>query len=158
MQAIRNNGLAIRTIGVSAALFASLVAGGIFIASIGRNPLDIYGMMLTQSLGNPYGIGQILFKASTLTCTGLSVALCLRAGYFNIGGEGQIMIGALAMALAGCSFPNAPAIILLPACLVTGLACAAIWGAIPGVLKGRTGANEVITSIMLNFIAADSLL
>jgi len=109
--------------------------------------------MLRESLGTGYGIGQTLFKATPLVFTGLAVALGFRAGLFNIGVEGQLYLGGLAAALAGIALAGLPAPILLPLALLAAAAAGCAWGAVPGALKARFGAHEVINTIMLNFIA-----
>jgi simple sugar transport system permease protein len=88
-----------------------------------------------------------------LVFTGLAVALAFRAGLFNIGGEGQLQLGALCAVFVGFSFQGLPWFIHLPLALLAALVGGALWGLIPAVLKARTGAHEVITTIMLNFVA-----
>jgi ABC-type uncharacterized transport system permease subunit len=135
------------------AVALALLAGAGFIAAIGEDPLSVYGLMLKETLGSGYGIGQTLFKATPLIFCGLSVAVGFRAGLFNIGGEGQLTVAAFAAALAGAEFHHAPAAVLLPLVLAVAMVTGAAWGAIPGLLKARFGAHEVINTIMLNFIA-----
>lgn len=135
------------------AVALSLAVGAIFIFAIGENPLAIYALMLRQSLGTGYGLGQTLFKATPLIFTGLAVALSFRAGLFNIGVEGQLYLGGLAAALTGAALAGLPALVLLPLALLAATAAGSAWGVIPGVLKARFGAHEVINTIMLNFIA-----
>jgi ABC-type uncharacterized transport system permease subunit len=135
------------------AVALSLAVGAVFILAIGEDPLAIYALMLRQSLGTGYGLGQTLFKATPLIFTGLAVALGFRAGLFNIGVEGQLYLGGLAAALTGVALAGLPAVLLLPLALLAAAAAGAAWGAIPGVLKARFGAPEVINTIMLNFIA-----
>jgi simple sugar transport system permease protein len=136
-----------------AAVTLALGVGALFILAIGEHPLEIYALMLRESLGTGYGIGQTLFKATPLMFTGLAVALGFRAGLFNIGVEGQLYLGGFAAALAGIAMSGAPAFLALPAALAAAALAGGVWGAIPGVLKARFGAHEVINTIMLNFIA-----
>ncbi|HTK30919.1 MAG TPA: ABC transporter permease [Candidatus Saccharimonadaceae bacterium] len=135
------------------AVLLALAAGALFILAIGEHPVEIYGLMLSQSLGTGYGLGQTLFKATPLIFTGLAVALGFRCGLFNIGVEGQLYLGGFAAALAGLAMKSAPPLIALPVALAAAALAGGAWGAIPGVLKARFGAHEVINSIMLNFIA-----
>jgi len=135
------------------ALLLAFAVGALFIAAIGENPLEIYGLMLQGTLGSGYGIGQTLFKATPLVFTGLAVALGFRAGLFNIGVEGQLYLGAFAAAMTGTALAHLPAIALLPLCVLAAALAGALWAAIPGALKARFGAHEVINTIMLNFIA-----
>jgi simple sugar transport system permease protein len=109
--------------------------------------------MSREAFGTGYGLGQTLFKATPLLFTGLAVALGFRAGLFNIGAEGQLYLGGFAAALAGVAFAGWPAPLLLPLTLLAAAAAGAAWGALPGVLKARFGAHEVINTIMLNFVA-----
>ena len=98
-------------------------------------------------------LSETLLSSTPLVLTGLSVALAFRAGLFNIGGEGQLQLGALASVFVGFSFTGLPWFIHLPLALAAGIVAGALWGFIPGLLKARTGAHEVITTIMLNFVA-----
>ena len=142
---------------VSAPLIAialALAAGAAFILAIGEDPFSIYALMARETLGTGYGIGQTLFKATPLIFCGLAVGLGFRAGLFNIGVEGQLTVAAFAAALTGAALAGWPAPALLPLTLLTAIAAGALWGAVPGVLKARFGAHEVINTIMLNFIAA----
>lgn len=102
-------------------------------------------------------LGGTLYKAAPLILGGLSVGLAFRAGLFNIGGEGQVMAGAFCSGFVGFTFTSLPAVVLLPFAVLTGLAGGALWGFIAGWLKARTGAHEVITTIMLNWIATFAL-
>ncbi|MCA2213873.1 ABC transporter permease [Jidongwangia harbinensis] len=97
-------------------------------------------------------ISETLTYAAPLVFTGLSVAVAFRGGLFNIGGQGQAVIGTIAAAVAGFSF-GLPIVLNLLVALIVGLAGGALWGFIPGILKARTGAHEVITTIMLNYTA-----
>jgi len=135
------------------AIAIALAAGAALIAAAGESPLEIYALMLRETLGTGYGLGQTLFKATPLICTGLAVALGFRAGLFNIGAEGQLVVAAFAAALVGVAGRALPATVLLPACIATAALAGAAWAAIPGVLKARFGAHEVINTIMLNFVA-----
>ena len=135
------------------ALLVAAVVGDILILSFGQNPGSVYRILIDGTWGNAYGFGQVLYKATTLTFTGLAVAVGLRAGLFNIGAESQLAAGGFLAALAGLVLPmGLPALATLPIYLVAAAAGGAIVGAIPGALKARFGAHEVITTIMLNFI------
>ena len=135
------------------ALLVAAVVGDILILSFGQNPGSVYRILIDGTWGNAYGFGQVLYKATTLTFTGLAVAVGLRAGLFNIGAESQLAAGGFLAALAGLVLPmGLPALATLPIYLVAAAAGGAVVGAIPGALKARFGAHEVITTIMLNFI------
>jgi simple sugar transport system permease protein len=135
------------------AVLLALACGALFILAIGEDPVGVYALMLRESLGTGYGIGQTLFKATPLVFTGLAVALGFRAGLFNIGVEGQLYLGGFAAAIVGLGLGGWPAGLALPVALLAAALAGAVWGAIPGVLKARFGAHEVINTIMLNFVA-----
>ena len=135
-----------------AALIA-LAASSLLILAVGGAPLEVYRLLLAGTWGNAYGIGQVLAKSTPLLFTGLSVALALQAGLFNIGAEGQLTVGAFCTALVGAHlWAGAPSVIAVPLCVLAGFAGGALVGAIPGVLKATRGSHEVINTIMLNFI------
>jgi len=102
-------------------------------------------------------LSETLVSTTPLLMAGLGVALAFRAGMFNIGGQGQLLMGAMGATLAGFSFTGLPAFIHLPLALLVGALFGAAWGFIPGFLKARTGAHEVITSMMLNYVALNLL-
>jgi simple sugar transport system permease protein len=135
------------------ALLVALVVGDILIILVGQSPSAVFRLMLSGTWGNWYGFGQVLYKATTLICTGLAVSLALRAGLFNIGAEGQLAAGGFATAVMGLVLPaGTPGLFAIPLCLLAAMAAGGIVGAIPGVMKARFGAHEVIVTIMLNFI------
>ena len=120
----------------------------------------IEGFRIWRQTGNPRELLEAMrsFSESLVITTpyiyaGLSVALGIRGGLFNIGAEGQLFVGGLAAAYVGYAVTGLPAIIHLPLAIAAGLLAGAIWGAIPGYLKARTGAHEVINTIMMNYIA-----
>lgn len=118
----------------------------------GRVVYDAYFALFDTSLNGIAPISRTLVEATPLLLAGLSVALAFRAGLFNIGGAGQLMMGAIAASYIGFNF-DLPAVLHLPLALVAGLAGGMAWGGIAGFLKAKTGAHEVISTIMLNFIA-----
>ena len=135
------------------ALLVAIVVGDLLILTFGQSPAAVYRLLLEGTWGNPYGIGQVLYKATTLTFTGLAVAIGIRAGLFNIGAEGQLAAGGFVAALVGLAVPAAtPAIIAAILCTLGAAAGGGVVGAVPGVLRARFGAHEVITTIMLNFV------
>jgi ABC-type uncharacterized transport system permease subunit len=137
---------------VIALLIAALV-GDVLILSFGQSPGEVYRLLIEGTWGNAYGFGQVLYKATSLTFTGLSVALGLRAGLFNIGAEGQLAAGGFAAAMVGLMLPaGTPAVLAAPLCMAGAFAGGGVVGAVPGALKARFGASEVIVTIMLNFV------
>ena len=135
------------------ALLAALAAGGLLIAAVGDDPVAVYGLLLGSALSWPDGIGYTLFYATPLIFTGLAVAVAFRAGLFNVGAEGQLYAAAFAAAWAGIVGAGLPAWLLAPLACAAAVAAGGAWGALPGILKARFGAHEVITTIMLNFVA-----
>jgi simple sugar transport system permease protein len=136
------------------AVVAAFAVGALFIGLIGQNPLEIYEKMLTRTVGTGYGLGQILFRATPLVLTGLAVAIPYKAGLFNIGGEGQALLGTFFCALVGTVLsPALPPCLAVLICLSTAAAVGGAWGALAGALRAHFGINEVISTIMLNFIA-----
>lgn len=138
------------------AVFTALVIGGIIIMLTGYSlaeTMDAYSALLQGSVGSLRAISQTLTEATPLIFTGLAVALAFRAGLFNIGGEGQLLMGGMLAVLAGFTFTGLPLFIHLPLAIVCGAIGGAIWGFIPGLLKAKTGAHEVIVTIMMNYIA-----
>jgi ABC-type uncharacterized transport system permease subunit len=140
-------------LGPLAALVAAFAAGGLLIAAVGDDPIAVYGLLLGSALSWPDGIGYTLFYATPLIFTGLAVAFAFRAGMFNIGAEGQLYVAAFAAAWVGITWAGLPAWLLAPLACAAAVGAGAAWGVIPGVLKARFGAHEVITTILLNFIA-----
>lgn len=135
------------------ALAVALVAGDLLMLAYGASPGAVWRQLLEGTWGNAYGLGQVLYKTTTLVCTGLAVALALRAGLFNIGAEGQLAAGGFSAALIGLVLPiGTPALLAVPACVIAACAGGGIVGAVPGVLRARFGAHEVIVTIMLNFV------
>ncbi len=117
------------------------------------DPIFAYGELLKGSLGSVNNIAKVLSKTATLTFTGLAVVITFRAKYFNIGGEGQFFAGALMSVLVGASLPSSlPAPVFIIVTLVLAFAIGAATSLLPALLKIRTGANEVFTTMMLNFI------
>jgi ABC-type uncharacterized transport system permease subunit len=136
-----------------AVVLIALAVGAIFILISNDNPIDAYRALFSGAFGDRRSIGETLVAAVPYTLGGLSFAVAYRAGLFNIGIEGQLMMGGLACGLFAASNLGLPAFIFLPAALVIAAVAGGLWGAIAGYLKARTGAHEVISTIMLNYIA-----
>jgi len=158
------------------AVLTGLIIGAFAIILSGANVFTAYGALFVGSFGDPvrffngfqqlfttgetagllkaiYPITESLVTATPYIFAGLSVALGFRCGLFNIGAEGQFFIGALCSAYVGYSIVGLPAYIHLPLALLGGAAGGALWGVIPGYLKARFGAHEVVNTIMMNWIA-----
>ena len=145
---------------VASVIFA-FVAGAIILVVTRADPIAAYSGLLCGGLGigctqgeNPaLQISNTIVFLIPLITTGAAVALPFRAGLFNIGAEGQFLAGAIACAAIGIKFENLPGIVLLPMVLVGGMVAGAFWAGIAGVLKATVGAHEVVTTIMLNYVA-----
>jgi simple sugar transport system permease protein len=117
-------------------------------------PVKAYGALLEGSLGSQTAILNTILQATPLVLGGLAVGIGFKAGLFNIGGQGQFLLGATAAAGVGAALATTPAPIAITAALLAGMLAGAFWGWIPGALKAFSGAHEVVTTIMLNSIAA----
>ena len=137
------------------ALLVSLAIGSALMLAIGCAPGHAWLAMIARVGGDPSQLGQVLYRATALTLTGLSVSIAQDAGLFNIGGEAQLTLGVLACAVVGAALPaGTPAIVAVPLCALAAASAGGAVGALIGVLRVARGAHEVITSIMLNAIAA----
>ena len=137
-----------------AAILAAMVLGGIFLALRGKDPLAAYGMLVSRGLGTSYGLSEILSHMAPLLIVSAGLLIALRAGDWNIGNDGQLMVGALlagvvAAALAG----TAPAPLMWVIAAVAGMAGGLLWALVPGILRVRWGLNEIITTLMMNYVA-----
>lgn len=134
------------------AILTAILVGSVFILMSGYNPLDAYGGLLDGAFGSPRGWSRTLLNMVPFILAGLSVAIAFKGGLLNIGAEGQIFIGSICAATVGYSLTGLPLMIHLPLALLAGAIGGALWGSIPGLLKAYTGAHEVITTIMFNYI------
>ncbi len=135
------------------AVVTALVLGGLIIFATGGNVLLAYQGLWEGSLGRPQSLSETLVWATPYIFGGLAVALAFKAGLFNIGVEGQIALGSLGAVYVGYAVKNVPFPFHLILAIAAGTLAGALWGAIPGFLKARTGAHEVIVTIMLNYVA-----
>lgn len=134
------------------AIAIAVVIGGALVAALGSNPLAIYGMLIEGSLIGWPNISVTLQQTTPLIFTGLAVAVAFRAGLWNIGVEGQMLMGALAAGIVG-SAVHLPAVLLVPLCILAAIAGGALWAAIPGVLRAYFNVNELVLCLMLNPMA-----
>jgi simple sugar transport system permease protein len=137
-----------------AALACALLVGAVFILLAKSNPVKAYGIMFTGPFSSKFGISETLVRAVPLLLVGLGIVISFRSGILNIGGEGQILIGAVAASAAATAFSQWPGAFLLPLVLLAGCAGGALWGGIAGWLKARLSVNEILSTVMLNQIAA----
>jgi general nucleoside transport system permease protein len=136
----------------SLAVVAALAVSFLVVAASGKNAPLGFAHLLQGALGGPGPLGETAVKSGVLILTGLSVAVAFTVGLFNIGGEGQLIWGALAAAVVGRAL-DLPAPLLVPASLLAAAAAGAAWGLLAGVLKVHRGVHEVISTILLNWIA-----
>ncbi|RMH00536.1 MAG: ABC transporter permease [Chloroflexi bacterium] len=135
------------------AVLLAVVIGAIILLVSGASPVAAYSALIKGSFGDGDAVARTLEKATPLVLSGLAVAFAFKAGLFNIGAQGQLLFGAIIAAALGFGIEGLPAIIHIPLALFGGALAGALYGAIPGALKTYTGAHEVITTIMLNFVA-----
>ena len=145
-----------RIVPVVSQVFAVSIAflvGAIVLLATGHSPIAAYGAVLMGAFGDLYGVGQTLTQATPIIFTAIAFLFSFKAGLFNIGAEGQFLIGGFLAALVGISFTGLPIYIHLPFALLAGAAGGAFWGLIPAVLKAKLDAHEVITTMMLSYVA-----
>ena len=135
--------------------FAALVVGAIVLAVTGQNPLSVYARIVDRAFISEGAFSGTLVSATPLLFTGLCAAVAFRIGFFNIGGEGQFVMGAIfGSGIALKLGADAPGVLSVAAMIVFGAIGGGLWALIPGVLKARFRTNEIITSLMLNYVAA----
>lgn len=135
------------------AVAVALAIGALLLLALQKSPLVAYSAMLGGAFGSVSGITQTLAKATPLLLIALGVMIAFRAGMINIGGEGQLIVGALAATAFSLSLPSWPGIVLLPLTALAGALAGSAWGFVPGILKARLGVNEILTTVMMNAIA-----
>jgi simple sugar transport system permease protein len=136
-----------------AAVLLSLVTGALLLLVVGADPLDAYRSMFEAAFGSLFSTSITVGKAIPRLVAALGIALALRAGLWNIGAEGQIYVGGAASTAVVLGAPDLPFPIVLTLALIAGTVAGALWGAIPGVMRASRGISEVITSLMLVYIA-----
>ena len=136
------------------AILGAFVAGGIFLLLRGRDPLAAYDILFRRGLGTSYGITETLIRMAPLLIMSAGLLVALRAGVWNIGLDGQLLVGALTSAIAASAVVGkvpTPAMWLIAA--VAGALGGLLWAVVPGVLRVRWGLNEIITTLMMNYVA-----
>lgn len=128
------------------------VFGGILLAA-GKNPLKAYADTFLYTLANAYGFSELLVRMTPILLTAVAAAIPSRLGLINVGGEGQLFLGAWLATAGALSFPHLPAWVLLPVITLLGFTGGALWAAIPGILRARRLVNETIATLLLNYVA-----
>lgn len=139
----------------------AFVVGGLIVLATGGNPFNAYaglicggfGIACTQGENPALQLSNTIVFTIPLITAGVAVALPFRAGLFNIGAEGQLLAGSIACTAIGIKFSSLPTPVLLPMVLIGGMLAGALWASVAGVLKATVGAHEVVTTIMMNYVA-----
>ena len=138
-------------------LLLAAIISALVILGIGQNPIEAVKLMVSGALGSTYGWGYTLYYATNFMFTGLAVSVAFHARLFNIGGEGQAMLGGLGVAIAALYIPWAHWTVAIIGCTIMSGIFGAFWAYIPAILQAKRGSHIVITTIMFNFIAAGLL-
>lgn len=146
-----------RTVPYVLAILAAFAITAVIIALLGHDPLEAFRAVLTNSFRNSFGLVQTLHKWTALTLLALAFAIPLAAGRFNIGGEGQLILGAVGAVAVGITFSDIPLPILLPLLLVSAVLAGAAWAGISAWLMARFKVNEILSTVLLNFVSFEIL-
>ncbi|NPA30375.1 MAG: ABC transporter permease [Chloroflexi bacterium] len=136
-----------------AAASLAFVLGAVVLALLGVSPLDAYAALLKGAFGSRNAFAETLVKATPLLLVGLGICIAFRGQVINIGGEGQMIVGALLATALGLAFPDWPGWVMIPLAMLVAMFGGAVWGGIPGVLKAYYNVNEILSTIMMNAIA-----
>ncbi|MFT4038298.1 MAG: ABC transporter permease [Thermomicrobiales bacterium] len=137
-----------------AAIVAALVLGGIFLLLRGKDPVAAYAMLFSRGLGTSYGITETLIHMAPLLIASAGLVISLRAGVWNIGIDGQLLIGGLLAGVTGAALAGqTPAPVMWLAAAGAGMLGGLLWAVVPGILRVRWGLNEIITTLMMNYVA-----
>lgn len=137
----------------AAAILLSLVFAGAILMIFRLNPLEIFKTILIGSLGSEMRIHQTIIKAVPLIITSLGILVAFKMKFWNIGGEGQIMMGAFAASYVALFFPDMPKAIALPLMAIAAILAGGLWAFIPAAFKAKMGTNETIFTLMMNYVA-----
>jgi ABC-type uncharacterized transport system permease subunit len=144
-----------RTAGVVAPFVLAVVIGAVVLAATGHEPLGVYRLMASEAFGGERRIAATLTAATPLLLTGLAAAVAFRSGIFNVGAEGCFYLGGMVAAVLGFALGDWPPMLLIPVALAGAAVVGGLWLIGPGILRARLGVDEVVTTLMLNFIAVD---
>ena len=135
------------------ATLAALAVGAVMLLFLKVNPIDAYSALLEGAFGSTNAFAETLVKATPLLLVALGICISFRGDVINIGGEGQMIIGAIMATWIGLTFTEAPGWLIITVAMVAGFAGGAIWGGIPGLLKAYFNVNEILSTVMMNAIA-----
>ena len=135
------------------ATFAALAVGAVMLLVLGANPIKAYAALAEGAFGSGNALAETAVKAVPLLLVGLGICISYRANVINIGGEGQMIIGAIMGTVVGLALSGGVGWIVVPLALLAGFAGGALWGAIPGALKAYFSVNEILSTVMMNAIA-----
>ena len=138
-----------------AGVVVAVIVAGIVLAATSHNPLTTYRNIIQASITQPGAFSQTLVSMTPLLFTGLAAAIAFRMRLWNIGGEGQLYMGAIGAAGAGLYFHSLPGPLLIPVMIAAGVLAGTLWASIPGALRAYLNTNEILTTLMLNYVAAN---
>jgi simple sugar transport system permease protein len=135
------------------ATMAALLLGAVMLLFLGVNPIEAYLSLWDGAFGSANALAETLVKATPLLLVALGICISFRGNVINIGGEGQMIVGAVLATWVGLTFTDLPGWVIIPSAMVAGFIGGAIWGGIPGVLKAYFSVNEILSTVMMNAIA-----
>ena len=139
------------------AVVAALAVGAVLLLALGASPLTGYAALIGGAVGDWDAVADTAIKSMPMLLVGVGICIAFRTGVINIGGEGQIILGAIFATVVALAVPDLPSVLLIPLVLLGGAVGGAIWGAIPGALKAYAGVSEILSTIMMNIVAAQIL-
>lgn len=139
------------------ATFAALAIGAVVLVLLGVNPVEAYGALVQGAFGSSNALADTIVKATPLLFVGLGICIAFRGGVINIGGEGQLVVGAISATYVGLVLPESSGWLVIPLALMVGFLAGAVWGGIPGLLKAYFNVNEILSTIMMNQIAVQGM-
>lgn len=138
---------------VMTALFAALLIGALLFLIAKANPIKAYSVMFLEPLSGKFGITELLVRAAPLMLVGLGISIAFRSGILNIGGEGQILMGAILGTAVALALPDVPGPLIFPLVFMASFIGGALWGGIAGWMRAYLNVNEILSTVMLNYIA-----
>ena len=135
------------------AILAALAVGAVMLIALGANPIKAFGALIDGAFGSTNALADTVVKATPLLLVGLGICISFRGNVINIGGEGQMIAGALVATALGLAFPEWPGFLMIVVAMSAGSVGGALWGGIPGALKAYFNVNEILSTIMMNAIA-----